>query len=783
MTVEPAVPSPGRALHEPGPLPLIGRVAILGAGTMGAQIAAHFANAGVPALLSDLTRELAREGLTRARRLKPDPFFTSGAASLVTVSGLDTNLGDVEAADWIIEAIVERLDAKRALLEQIDGIRRTGTIVSTNTSGIPIGQLAEGRSADFRTHWLGTHFFNPPRYLHLLEIIPSTETSQAVVDAVSRFADRRLGKGTVLAKDTPNFIANRVALHGVMRSIRAVESGRWSIEQADAITGPALGRPRSATFRTMDIAGLDVLDQVCRNLRERLDAPERDAFAPPALLDALVTRGWLGEKARRGFYARERNVSGEPEILVVDPVTMSYRPREPVRLPALESARAIESVPDRVRTLFAGHDTVGAFLRETLAPTLVYAARVSPEIAHSIDDVDRVLRWGFGWELGPFELIDAIGPAAVVEAWRPTAQEGEAVPPLLQEHLAKGRFRETRLSPAGPRLEYLRDARDRSRVVRTNAGASLVDIGDGVLAVEFHSKMNVIGGDTLEMLRAGVAEAERNHVALVVGTDAVNFSAGANLMLLLLEAQEGNWDEIDLMVRTFQCATTGLRASRVPVVAATCGLTLGGGCEVALHAAHVQAAAESYIGLVEAGVGLVPAGAGTKEMLARAVDALPPAADLLPEVRGVFETIGFGKMSTSAHEAKAIGYLRESDAVTMNRDRLLADAKARALTLAREGYRAPAPRASIRVGGDGVRAALSLGVHLAWRAGRISDHDAVIGRKLAWILAGGSIPHETRVSEAHLLDLEREAFLALCGERKTLERIQHTLQTGKPLRN
>ena len=783
MTVEPAVPSPERAVHRGERLPLVGRVAVIGAGTMGAQIAAHFANAGVPALLLDLTFDVAREGLARARRLKPDPFFTPAAASLVTIGGLDTDFERIAGADWIIEAIVEQLDAKRALLERIDGVRRPGTIVSTNTSGIPIAQLAEGRSADFRAHWLGTHFFNPPRYLQLLEIIPSADTSAEVVASVARFADRRLGKGSVIAKDTPNFIANRVALHGVMLAIRAVESGKWSIDEADAITGPALGRPKSATFRTMDIAGLDVLAQVCRNLRERLDAPERDAFASPPLLDALVARGWLGEKAGRGFYARERGASGESEILVLDPATMQYRRREPVRLPALGAARSIESVVDRIRTLFRGEDTVGAFLRQTLAPTLVYAARVSPDISHSIDDVDRVLRWGFGWELGPFELMDAIGPSAVVEAWRATAGAGETLPPLLEEHLARGRFRDRPIPPAAPGLEILRDARDRSRVVKANAGASLIDLGDGVLAVELHSKMNVIGGDTLDMLRAGVAEAERNYAALVVGTEAVNFSAGANLMLLLMEAHAGNWDEIDLMVRTFQRATTGLRASRVPVVAAVRGLALGGGCEVALHAAHVQAAAESYMGLVEAGVGLVPAGAGTKEMLARATEALPAGTDLLPAVQRVFETIGFGKVSTSADDAHAIGYLRACDGISMHRDRVVADAKTRALTLASQGYRAPLPRTAVRVGGDGVRAALSLGVHLARRAGRISEHDALIGRKLAWMLAGGSIPHETTVTESYLLELEREAFLALCGERKTLERIQHTLKTGKPLRN
>ena len=440
---------------------------------------------------------------------------------------------------------------------------------------------------------------------------------------------------------------------------------------------------------------------------------------------------------------------------------------------------------ERVRTLFNAGDTVGEFLRETLAPTLVYTARVAPRIANSIDDVDRVMQWGFGWELGPFELFDAIGVREVLNAWRAHVPGGDDVPPLVREVLDDGRnrFRETPVPPAAPGLQILRAAKERSAVIRRNAGASLVDLGDGVVCVEFHSKMNAIGGDTLEMLQAGVAEAERNFAALVVGNDAPNFSAGANLMLLLLEAQEGNWDEIDLMVRSFQRATTSLRYAQVPVIAAPAGLALGGGCEVVLQADRTQAAAETYMGLVEVGVGLIPAGAGTTAMLARAMEGLPAGADLLPAVQRVFETIGFGKVSTSAPDARRIGYLRPVDGISMNRERLLADAKARALDRTREGYQAPPRRTAIRVGGESVLAALKLGVHLAWRAGRITDHDAVIGRRLAWILAGGPAPHETTVGEQYLLDLEREAFLGLCGERKTLERIQHTLKTGKTLSN
>jgi 3-hydroxyacyl-CoA dehydrogenase len=760
-------------------MPLIRSVAVLGAGTMGAQIAAHFANAGVPALLLDLTRDIARDGLKRARGLKPDPFFTTDAAALVTPGGFDTDFTRLDGVDWILEAVVEQLDVKRTVVERIETVRRPGTIVTSNTSGIPIAVIANGRSVEFRRHWLGTHFFNPPRYLQLLEVIPTADTDPAVVAQVTQFADRRLGKGVVVAKDTPNFIANRIGLYGVISVIRTLEAGTLTIEDIDAITGPALGRPKSATFRTMDIAGLDVLGHVARNLLTQLPTDEARQFALPPLVQTLIEKGWVGEKAGQGFYKRQKAADGS-EILTLDPVTLTYRARQSPRLPALDVARAIEDPAERAKTLFLGDNPVGAFLRSTLGALLLYAAQVAPEIAHSIDDVDRAMRWGFGWEFGPFEIWDAIGVREVL-----AATNASNPPPIVADLLRAGRnrFREGSLPPAGPDRQLLERAKANGRIVKTNAGASLVDLGDGVLAVEFHSKMNTVGGDTLQMLHAGVKEAASNFTALVVGNDAPNFSAGANLMLLLLEAQEGNWEDIDLIVRSFQGATQALRYADVPVIVCPAGLTLGGGCEIALHGDRVQAAAESYIGLVEVGVGLIPAGGGAKEMLARSVEGLPdPRADLLPRVQRVFETIGLAKVSTSAADGMRLGYLRPVDAITMNRERVMADAKALALERARQGYRPPPPR-SIPVGGDAVFASLKLGVHLAWRAGRISDHDAVIGRTLARILAGGSLAHQTTVSEQYLLDLEREAFLTLCGERKTLERIQYTLKTGKTLRN
>ena len=726
---------------------VIRSVAVLGAGTMGAQIAAHFANAGVPALLLDVTADAARQGLERARKLKPDPFFTSETGKLIATGSFDDDLKRVADSDWIIEAIVERLDVKRSLLERVDAARRPGSIVTTNTSGISIAALAEGRSDDFRRHWLGTHFFNPPRYLHLLEVIPTSDTLPAVVQAVSHFADHRLGKGVVVAKDSPSFIGNHIGLYAFLRILPKVASGEYTIEEVDAITGPALGRPKSATFRTMDIAGLDILAHVVANMREKFGG---DAWDIPPFVTRMLETGAIGEKAGRGFYKREKQAGGESQILTLDPASIEYRPRQQPRIASLDKTAAVTDVRERVRTIVNADDKAGQFLRDTLLPTLEYTKSVTPSIAHSPDDVDRVMRWGFGWELGPFELMQILeGPA-----------------------------------DAGTGAPHVRD-RVRGAVVRRNAGASLVDLGDGVLCVEFHSKMNIIGSDTIEMLQAGVREASKGFAALVIGNEAPNFSAGANLMLVLLEAQNENWEDIEATIRAFQQANMALRYAAVPVVAAAAGLTLGGGCEIAMHADRIQAAAETYMGLVEVGVGVIPAAGGTKEMVARAADAMTPGeTDYLPPIQRAFETVGFGKVSSSAPDAHRLGYLRPTDAITMNRERLLDDAKARALQRVSDGYQPPAPRTAIRVGGETVLAALKLGIHLAWRAGRISDYDAVIGRKLATVMAGGAaLPHPATVTEQELLDLEREAFLSLLGEPRTLERIQYTLKTGKTLRN
>jgi 3-hydroxyacyl-CoA dehydrogenase len=764
---------------------------------MGGQIAAHVANAGVPVILLDISADMANQGLERVRTLKPDPFFLPDTWKLITTGSLNGDLARIKDVDWVMEAVVEQLDVKRSLLAKVDTARRPGSIVSSNTSGIPIGALAEGRSDDFRRCWLGTHFFNPPRYLRLLEVIPTPDTMPDVVRKVTDFADRRLGKGVVLAQDSPNFIGNHIALYGLMRILAKLASGEYTIEEIDAITGPALGRPKSATFRTMDLAGIDILADVVHNLHERLSGEhDRATFALPGFVAQMVQKGLVGEKSGAGFYKRIRKPTGESDILAIDIGKLEFRPMQRPRFPSIEATRSIEDVGERVKSLFASNDKVGAFLRETLAPTLVYTARVTPRIAHSIDDVDRVMRWGFGWDLGPFELMDAIGVQHVLDAARSADPDlfHEGIPPLIEQVLdgrgphgapdRRGRFRNGQVSPGGADLQILRCAKERHSILKKNAGASLVNLGDGVLCVEFHSKMNAIGGDTIQMLQIAVREAEQHFTALIVGNDAPHFSAGANLMLVLLEAQEENWDEIDLMVRAFQQTMMALKYADVPVIVAPGGLTLGGGCEIALHGDRVQAAAETYMGLVEVGVGLIPAGGGTKEMLSRAIEQMPPGiTDFLPYVQRAFETIAFARTSTSGHDARRLGYLRSTDAFTMNRERLIADAKALALERVREGYQKCASRSAIPVGGDAVLAPLKLGVHLAWKAGRISDHDALIGRKLATIMAGGALPHPTTVTEQHLLDLEREAFLSLVAERKTQERIQHTLKTGKPLRN
>jgi len=798
----------------------IERVAVLGAGVMGSQIAAHFANAGIPSLLLDIVPQeltpeesakgltlsdrrvrnrIAQAGLDMALKLKPAAFFAPELAQLITVGNIEDDLSRLAECDWIIEAIIENLEIKRDLLKRIDRVRKPGTLISSNTSGISIRAMAEGLSDDFRRHWLGTHFFNPPRYLKLLEVIPAAETSPEVIEFVSDFCDRVLGKGVVVCKDTPNFIANRIGSFAVAIVGKTMIEGDYSIEEVDAMTGPAIGRPKSATFRTADIVGIDTAVHVTRNLYASVPNDERrDLFVVPDFMQEMVNRRWLGDKTGQGFYKKIKD-GDDKEILALDYKTMEYRPRQRVKIPSLETAKNIDDVRKRIHDLAYAKDRAGQFIWKILSETLLYAANRIPEIADDIVSIDNAMKWGYNWELGPFGIWDAIGVEKSVARMR---EDGLQIPANVQRMLEGGN-RTFYKKEDGRRLFFdfaandyreieenagiiiLSALKDRNRVIKKNAGASLIDLGDGVACLEFHSKMNAIGADTVQMMNFAIKEVSENFLGLVIGNQGENFSVGANLMLLLLEAQEENWDEIDLAVRAFQNANMQLRYSPKPVVAAPFRLSLGGGCEIPLHADRVRAAAELYIGAVETGVGLIPAGGGTKEFLIRCLDGAQGSkdVDLFPFVKRAFETIAMAKVSTSALDARKLGFLRPTDGITMNGDRLIEDAKQTVLAMAREGYTQPRPRTDIPALGQSALAALKLGIHMMKRAGYISEYDAHIGRKLAYVLTGGDLTHLTYVSEQYLLDLEREAFLSLCGERKTQERIQHTLKTGKPLRN
>jgi 3-hydroxyacyl-CoA dehydrogenase len=800
----------------------IEKAAVLGAGTMGAQIAAHLANAHVPTILLDIVpREITKEetargltleskevrnriaqaGLDAAKKAKPAAFFTPDVASLVSIGNFDDDLGKLKDCDLIIEAVVENLEIKRSLYERVEQHRRPGSIVGSNTSGIPIRQLADGRSEDFRAHFLGVHFFNPPRYLHLVEIIRTEWTRPEVSCFLYGFLDQRLGKGVVPARDRPNFIANRIGTYGSMVTIKTMLEDGYSIEEVDKITGQAVGRPKSATFRTLDLVGLDVGGHVIKNLYEALpEDEEREVFIAPEFLTQMIGRGILGNKTKGGFYKRQTGEGGKREIWAIDHATLEYRPAEKVKLPALDVAKNIEDLPQRIKALVWGNDRVGAFLWKTMSRTFRYTANLIPEIADTIVEVDRAMRWGYNWELGLFETWDAIGVEKSVERMK---AEGQPIPANVQKLLDSGAhsfykkhdgqdfyfdFESEQYLPLAdrPGVIVLKSVKDRTPVIKKNSGASLIDIGDGVACLEFHSKMNAIGGDTLQMLKQSLAEVEKNFVGLVVGNQGANFSVGANIMLMLMEAQDENWDELDLMGRAFQTATMSLRYSPKPVVVAPFNLVFGGGCEMVLHGDRVRAAAETYIGLVEVGVGIIPAGGGTKELLLRTLDSIPKNvsdADPFPFVKRAFETIALAKVATSAEEARTLGFLSEDDTISMNADRLIADAKKEVLALAASGYVQPQPRTDILALGNAALATLKLGIHQMKRGGYISDHDALIGEKLARILTGGDLNHETRVSEQYLLDLEREAFLSLAGTRKTQERLAAMLKTGKPLRN
>ncbi len=761
---------------------------------MGSRIAAHFANAGFAVDLLDIVipgrpqrNAAALAGLETAAKQRPVGFFTDAAAKLIAPGNFEDDLGRLRECDWIIEVVAENLEIKRALLSRVAAVRRPGTILSTNTSGIPLARIGEDFDEELGRHFLGTHFFNPPRYLHLLELIRWRGTAPEVAEWVANFCDLHLGKGVVNCKDTPNFIANRIGSFFGSTVHKLTVDGDYTVEEVDALTGPLIGLPKSASFRLVDIIGLDVWAHVLRNLVELApNDPGIERYHVPPFLHAMLHRGWLGEKSGQGFYKR---VGPAREIHAIDLKTLEYHPAQKVRFPAADAVRNIEDVGERLRALVAGDDRVGRFLWPLFRDLFVYSTQMVPEISDRIVEIDRAMRWGFAFELGPFELWDSLGVAQTADRMR---REGIAVPERVERMLATGAqsFYEAADRDGQPGTRYfdiqrgaweeleprpgvlvLSDIKRARGVVKKNPGASLVDLGDGVLCLEFHSKMNALGEDAGQMLRAALDESSRGFSALVIANQGEHFSAGANLMSLLLAAQDGEWDELDAAVRRFQQANMALKYAPVPVVAAPFGMALGGGCEVVLHATRVQASAETYMGLVETGVGLIPAGGGCKEMLIRFGNA-----------KAAFELIGYAKMSGSAAHARELGLLREEDCVTMNAERLVADAKAAALAL-QPAYAPGVPRQDIAVEGEAGYALLKMGLYLAHEGGYISDHDMVVGEKLAHVLSGGRLAAPQTVSEQHMLDLEREAFLSLCGQKKTQERIQYMLKNGKPLRN
>jgi 3-hydroxyacyl-CoA dehydrogenase len=775
----------------------IRKLVVLGAGTMGAQLAAHAAGQGLEVTLLDLPSPapdpsaLARRGIETLKKLRPSPLHLPEHAALIRPGNFENDWSSLADADWVFEAVVEDLEVKRQLLSRVAAAVRPGTIVTTNTSGLRIAAMTSHLPLEFRRRFLGTHFFNPPRYLKLLETIPGPESDPEVVERISAFCDRVLGKGVVRAKDTPNFIANRIGSYAFGQALRAMQELDLTIEEVDYLTGPAIGRAKSATFRTADIAGVDVCVKVWSNLYDAVpDDPEREVFRVPEFMRTMVERGWLGEKAHVGFYRKEGDA-----ILALDWKTLEHHERRKAKFASVEAARSVEDVAARLRQILGAKDKAAQFLERVLSSTGLYAASLVPEISDDVVSVDRAMEWGYAWGQGPFRVLDGLGVAAVAERAKAA---GRPVPPLVEKLLASGRerFYETEdgrtsvFGPGGvspvaerPGVVDLAAVKAGGGLRKKNAGASLVDLGDGCALVEFHSKMNSLGEDAIGMLGAAVKEARAHFDALVIGNRGEHFCVGANLMMLLLAAQDEEWDELDLTVRRFQSAAMGLKYAEVPVVAAPFGLTLGGGCEVCLHSARVRASAETYMGQVELGVGLVPAGGGTKELALRALDrcAGVEGADPFPFLRRAFDLIAFARVSTSGAEALRM-FLTPADSLSANPDRLIADAKQVALGLARAGWRSARPRADIPALGRPALATFKMMIHNVRRGGQVSEHDALLATHVATILCGGDRAPGV-ASEQDFLDLEREAFLSLLGTERTRERIQHMLKKGRPLRN
>lgn len=793
----------------------IRRVAVLGAGVMGSRIACHFANIGVEVLLMDivpkeLTPEEQAKGLTlqnpevrnrivknafeNTLKAKPAALYSEKFANRIKLGNFEDNMPEIANVDWIVEAVVERLDIKQKVFEQVEKYRKKGTLITSNTSGIPIRMMAEGRSEDFKAHFCGTHFFNPPRYLKLLEIIPTEHTKPEVVKFLMEYGAQILGKTTVLCKDTPAFIANRVGVYAIMDALHTIEAMGLSVEAVDKLTGPVLGRPKSATFRTLDVVGLDTMILVANGLAQNVPHDEsQEAFRLPKCLEFLKEKNWLGDKSGQGFYKKDKETK---EIFALDLKTFEYRPQEKVKFKALEASKMIDNLKERLPVLIKSDDQAGEFYRKTFASLFAYVAHRIPEIADHLYQIDDAICAGFGWEIGPFETWDTLG----IEYGCQLIQEaGKQVAPWVQEMLAAGNNTFYKIEN-GKQLYYdiltktykpiprsgeiiILDHIRKTNKVWGNAGTTLFDIGDGILCLEFHTKMNSIGAEVIEGINRAIDIAEKDFRGLVIGSNAENFSAGANLAILLMYAIEQEWDEINLMIAQFQKTMMRVRYSAIPVVTAPAGLALGGGCELNLHADHIHAHAETYMGLVEFGVGLIPAGGGSKEMTLRVSDSFQEGDVELNNLQSTFMNIATAKVATSAYEAMEMNYLRKSDTIGLNRAFLLAEAKAKAIELAERGYTQPKQREDIKVLGRTALATLKAGIVSMLYGNYITEHDAKIAEKLAYVMTGGDLTSPQLVSEQYLLDLEREAFLSLCGEKKTLERIQSILTTGKPLRN
>jgi len=796
----------------------IKRAAVLGSGIMGSRIACHLANTGLSVLLLDiipdeLTEEEKTKGLSLedtsvrnrivrqafqiALKSSPAPLYHPSFANRITLGNLTEDLPDIRSCEWIIEAVVVNLDIKRDLFEKVDHHRAQDTLVTTNTSGIPVHLLAEGRSENFRQHFCGTHFFNPPRYLRLLEIVPALDTLPEVIQFLMEYGQLHLGKKTIQCKDTPAFIANRIGIYAILKVVDSMKKLDLNIDEVDKLTGTVIGRPKSATFRTSDVVGLDTLIRVADNLYDSLeDDEQRELFRLPEVIYELGKRNWLGEKTGQGFYKKVKDDRGKSEILTLDLKSFEYKPRKKVRFNSLGNARSAEQLKDKFRILFAGKDKAGQFYRDSFYGLFQYITRRIPEITEDLYQIDEALCAGFGWEMGPFETWDSLGFTGILKDMEKT---GYPPAPWIYEMRDRGNthFYELR---EGAKYYYdistgtyrkipgqegfiILDNLRKDHVIWSNSGASIFDLGDGVLNVEFHSKMNTMGTAVIEAINRGYDLTERDYQGLVIGSQGSLFTAGADLGLLFMYAIEQEYEEIDVMIRQFQNTVMRARYSSIPVVVAIHGLTLGGGCELTMHADEAQALGETYIGLVEVGAGLIPGGGGTKEMTRR-ISKMYEEGDIeLNTLQNTFMNIATAKVATSAYEAFDMKILMGKDHITLNKDRLIADAKAAVLRMAESGYAMPNPNEKIRVQGKTGIALFLAGIHGMLTGKFITEHDALIAEKIARVMCGGELSSPTWVTEQYLLDMEREAFLSLLGERKTLERIESIIQGKKPVRN